>query len=74
MNVPRLVETFATDTLFSSEVGLGDIRCAQPFVGTNSKLTKAFGMRTESEWSDAFVEFVRDNRAPYALRSDNSKR
>eukprot|EP00957_Ditylum_brightwellii_P004994 379704-Ditylum_brightwellii.AAC.1 len=40
LNVPHLAETFATDTLFSSEMGLVGITCAQLFVGTQSKLTK----------------------------------
>eukprot|EP00957_Ditylum_brightwellii_P052105 3951595-Ditylum_brightwellii.AAC.1 len=40
LNMPRLSKTFATDRLFSLEVGLGGITCAQLFVGTQSKLTK----------------------------------
>ena len=71
LNVPRLTETFATNTLFSSEVGLGGIACAQLFVGTRSKLTKVFGMWTENEGPQAFEDFIRENGAPYALRSDN---
>ena len=50
---------------------MGCITCAPLFVGTKSKLTKVFGMRTESEGPDALVDFIRDNGAPYALRSDN---
>ena len=73
LNVPRLMETFATDTLFSSETGLGGITCAQLFVGTKSKLIKIFGMRTESEGPDAFEDFIRGKGALYALRSDNAK-
>ena len=73
LNVPRLVETFATDTLFSSEVGLGGITCAQLFVGTKSKLTKVFGMRTESEGVDALEDFICENGALHALHNDNSK-
>eukprot|EP00957_Ditylum_brightwellii_P147392 11223810-Ditylum_brightwellii.AAC.1 len=73
LNVPRLSETFATDTLFSSEVGLGGITCVQLYVGTQSKLTKVFGMRTESEGPQAFDDFIRDNGAPYTLRSNNAK-
>jgi len=46
LNVPRLAEVFATNTIFSSETGLGGITCAQLFVGTKSKLTKVFGMHT----------------------------
>eukprot|EP00957_Ditylum_brightwellii_P015994 1204976-Ditylum_brightwellii.AAC.1 len=73
LNIPRLSETFDTDTLFSSEVGLGGIICAQLFVGTQSKLTKVFGMRTESEGPQAFEDFIRENGAPYALHSNNAK-
>eukprot|EP00957_Ditylum_brightwellii_P078212 5946790-Ditylum_brightwellii.AAC.1 len=47
LNVPRLAKTFATNTLFSSEPGLGGVTCVQLFVGTSSKLTKVFGMKTE---------------------------
>lgn len=49
LNVSILVENFAIDKLFSSETVLGVIICAQLFVGTNSKLTKVFEMKTESE-------------------------
>ena len=70
LKVPRLAKNFATDTLFSSKVGLGGITCAQLFVG---KLTKVFGMRTENEGPDALVDFIRDSGAPYALKSHNSK-
>eukprot|EP00957_Ditylum_brightwellii_P108406 8270080-Ditylum_brightwellii.AAC.1 len=73
LNVPRLAETFATDTLFSLEPGLGGVICAQLCVGTSSKLTKVFGMKTENEGPDGFEYFIQDNGAPNVLRSDNSK-
>eukprot|EP00957_Ditylum_brightwellii_P156614 11920083-Ditylum_brightwellii.AAC.1 len=73
LNVPRLAETFATDTMFSSEPGLGGISCSQLFVGLISKLTKIFDMMTESEGPAASEDFICENRAPYALRSDNAK-
>ena len=73
LNVPRLAETFSTDTMFSSTPGLGGITCAQLFCGRMSKFTKVYGMRTESEGPDALLDFIRDNGAPHALRSDNSK-
>eukprot|EP00957_Ditylum_brightwellii_P142573 10862035-Ditylum_brightwellii.AAC.1 len=72
-NVPRLAETFATDTLFSFEPGLGSITCAQLFVGSKSKLTKIYDMRTESEDHDAFDGFIHKNGAPYAIISGNAK-
>eukprot|EP00957_Ditylum_brightwellii_P172086 13101088-Ditylum_brightwellii.AAC.1 len=68
-----LAETFATDTLFSSELGLGGVTCAQLFVETSSKLTKVFGTKTENEGLAVFEDFIQDNGAPYALRSDNAK-
>eukprot|EP00957_Ditylum_brightwellii_P005992 453688-Ditylum_brightwellii.AAC.1 len=73
LNVPRLSKIFATDTLFSSEVGLDVITCAQLFVGMQSKLTKVYGLRTESQGPQAFQDFIWDNGAPYALCSNNSK-
>eukprot|EP00957_Ditylum_brightwellii_P005968 451972-Ditylum_brightwellii.AAC.1 len=57
LNHPRLAENFATDMLFSSEPGLGGITCDQLFVGSTSKLTKIFVMRTESDGPDAFEDF-----------------
>eukprot|EP00957_Ditylum_brightwellii_P117733 8981827-Ditylum_brightwellii.AAC.1 len=73
LNVPRLAEIFETDILFSLEPGLGGVTCAQLFLGMSSKLTKVFGMKTENEGPDMFEDFIRDNGAPYALRSDNAK-
>eukprot|EP00957_Ditylum_brightwellii_P162747 12393339-Ditylum_brightwellii.AAC.1 len=58
LNVPRLAETFATDTLFSLEPGLGGITCAQLFIEMSSKLTKVFGMKTENEGPDTFEDFI----------------
>eukprot|EP00957_Ditylum_brightwellii_P118326 9024842-Ditylum_brightwellii.AAC.1 len=73
LNVPILEETFATDTLFSLEPGLGGVTCAQLCVGTSLKLTKVFGMKTENEGPDAFEDLIQDNGATYALISDNVK-
>eukprot|EP00957_Ditylum_brightwellii_P147618 11241961-Ditylum_brightwellii.AAC.1 len=71
--MPRLAETFVTDTLFSSETGLGGITCAQLFVGTTSKITRIFRIRTESEGPDSFEDFIQENGAPHALQSNNAK-
>eukprot|EP00957_Ditylum_brightwellii_P113036 8619420-Ditylum_brightwellii.AAC.1 len=67
LNMPTLAKTLATDTLFSSELGLGEVSCAQLFVGTSSKLTKVFGMINENEGPDAFEDFIQDNGAPYTV-------
>eukprot|EP00957_Ditylum_brightwellii_P197487 15046876-Ditylum_brightwellii.AAC.1 len=65
--------TFECTTQLAMEVGLGGVPCAQLFVGTESKLTQIFGMRAENEGPQAFHDFIRENGAPYALRSNNSK-
>ena len=59
--------------VFGSEARLQGITSAQLFIGTKSKLTKVFGMRTESEGPDMLLEFLRDNGASYPLTSDYSK-
>eukprot|EP00957_Ditylum_brightwellii_P069645 5289358-Ditylum_brightwellii.AAC.1 len=58
LNVPRLVKTFATNTLFSLELGLGGVTYVKLFVGASYKLTKMFGMKTENEGSNAFEDFT----------------
>ena len=73
LNVPRIAETFATDTLFASVDGIGGITCAQIFTGTKSKFTQVYGLQRESDGPDALEDFIRSFGAPYALCSDNSK-
>ena len=73
LNRQRLRETFATDTLFSSEDAFGGISCAQLYVGLKSLFVALYGMKTESEGPDTLEDFIREFGAPYNLRNDNSK-
>ena len=73
MNVRRINETVASDTLFGSEPALGGFTCAQFFVGLTSDCTDVYPMHTESEGPDALSDFVRMIGAPHTIRTDNSK-
>ena len=72
-NVPRLQETFSTDTMFASTPGIGGELCCQLFVGNKSSLTAVYGMKRESEGIEALHQFVTDWGAPNVIRRDNSK-
>ena len=73
LNVPRLAETYATDTGFASETALGGINCFQLFVGKSSLRTAVFGMQSEDQGPEALEDFIRDKGAPYVIKNDNSK-
>lgn len=73
LNRPRLRETFATDTFFSSVKALGGYLCMQLFVGVSSRFTATYGMHTESQGPQALEDFIRDYGAPFVIRSDNAK-
>ena len=69
----RLTETYCTDTLFASVKSLEGYTCAQLFVGKESKYTKVYGMRTESQGCDTLQDFIRDVGSPYNIHNNNSK-
>lgn len=79
-NVNRLNEWFCTDTWFSDDEahddgipGHGGTTMLQIFVGRESKFTRGYPMRSESEVSRAFENLIRDTGAPIGLFSDNAK-
>ncbi len=77
-NVPRLHETFSTDTIFASAPVLGGELCCQLFalVGKNastSSLTSVYGMKRESEGLDSLCQFVTNWGAPDVIWRDNLK-
>jgi len=69
----RLNEVIATDTYFASERSLEGYYCAQVFFGMTSKSLFVAGMKTESEFPDVYLDFIRQNGIPSALRRDNAK-
>jgi hypothetical protein len=69
----RLNEVIATDTYVSSVKSIEGYYCAQVFCGMTSKMLYVAGMKTESEFPDVYLDFVRQCGIPSALRRDNAK-
>jgi hypothetical protein len=69
----RLYEVIATDTYFANEKSIEGYHCAQVFFGMTSKMLYVAGMKTESEFADVYLDFIRKYGIPSALRRDNSK-
>jgi hypothetical protein len=69
----RLYEVIAIDTYFSNEKSVDGYHCAQVFFGMTSKMLYVAGMKTESEFADVYLAFIRTYGIPSALRRDNAK-
>jgi hypothetical protein len=69
----RLNEVIATGTYFAIEKSIEVYHCAQVFFGMTSKMLYVAGMKTESEFADAYLDFIRKYGIPSALRRDNAK-
>jgi hypothetical protein len=69
----RLNEVIATDTYFANEKSIEGYHCAQVFFGMTSKMLYVACMKTESEFSDVYLDFIRKYGIPYALQRDNAK-
>ena len=63
----------ATDTYFSSTRSIEGYWCAQVFVGLTSRRITVIGMKTESEFAEAYQDFMRKRGIPHTLRRDNAK-
>ena len=73
LNVHRLSEPVATDTFFANCKALGGETCAQVFYGIKSHMINVYPMKTESEGSLAYEDFLREEGCPTILRRDNSQ-
>jgi hypothetical protein len=69
----RLNEVIATDTYFANEKSIEGYHCAQVFFGMTSKMQYVAGMKTESEFSDVYLDLIRKYGILSALRRDNTK-
>ena len=69
----RLNEVIATDIYFASEKSIEGYYCAQVFFGMTSKMLHVAGMKTESEFPDVYLDFIRQHGIPSALQRDNAK-
>jgi hypothetical protein len=68
-----LNEVIATETYFASDRSIEGYYCAQVFFGMTSTSLHVAGMKTDSEFPDVYLDFVRQNRIPSELRRDNAK-
>jgi hypothetical protein len=68
-----LNEVIATDIYFSNKKSIEGYHFAQVFFGVTSKMLYVAGMKTESEFADVYLDFIRKFGIPYELRRDNAK-
>jgi hypothetical protein len=68
----KLNEVIATDKYFSSVKSIEGYYCAQVFFGMTSKMLYVAGMKTESEFPDVYLDFIRQRGIPSTLRRDNA--
>jgi hypothetical protein len=61
------------DAFFSSVRDISGATCAQVFYGLKSHFMNVYPLRTESDGSKAFEDFVRTEGILNEIRSDNSK-
>jgi Reverse transcriptase (RNA-dependent DNA polymerase) len=69
----RFKEPYATDTWFSTTKSYEGYKCAQIFVGIQSKMVSHYGMTTESDGPNALLDFLRKEGVPLSILKDNSK-
>jgi hypothetical protein len=69
----RLNEVIATDTYFANEKSIEGYHCAQVFFVIISKMLYVAGMKTESEFADVYLDFIRKYGILSALRRNNAK-
>jgi hypothetical protein len=69
----RLIKFIATDKYFANEKSIEGYHCAQVFFGMVSKMLYFAGMKTESEFADVYLDFIRKCGIPSALRRDNAE-
>ena len=69
----QLNKVVATDTYFAASCSLEGYTCSQVFFGCTSRLLYIVGMKMESEFPDAYTDFMRDCGILHTLRRDNAK-
>jgi hypothetical protein len=73
LRTKRLNEVIATDTYFSNEKSIEGYHCAQVPFGMTSKMLYVAGVKTESEFADIYLDFIRKYGIQSALQRDNAK-
>jgi hypothetical protein len=67
----RLNKVIATITYFANEKSIEIYHCAHVFFGMTYKMLYVTAMKTESEFADVYLDFIRKYGIPSALRRDN---
>ena len=57
----RLNEVIATDTYFAYEKSIEGYHCAQVFFALTSKMLLVAGRKTQSDFSDVYLDFIRQH-------------
>ena len=57
----RLNEVIAIDTYFDNEKSIEGYHCVQVFFGLTSKMLLVAGMKTQSDFSDVYLDFIRQH-------------
>jgi len=73
LHLKRLGEGVSTDPAIMNVPALDGSMMAQVFYGMTSRRRWALEMRTESEFTDIYKDFLRQNGIPHTLRRDNAK-
>ena len=73
LSCTKLMEPWATDTVFFDVTSYEGYNCAQVFVGTKSMRILAYGMKQESDGPDALLDMFWNIGVPLSMRRDNSK-
>jgi hypothetical protein len=55
----RLNKVIATDTYFALEKSIESYHCGQVLLGMTSTTLYVAGMKTESEFADVYLDFIR---------------
>jgi hypothetical protein len=64
---------FFIDIYFANEKSIEGYHFAQVFFGMTSKMLYVASMKTESEFYDVYLDFIRICGMPSVLQSDNAK-
>jgi hypothetical protein len=63
----RLSEDITTDNYFSSKISIEGHYSVQVFFGMTSKMLHVTGMKTELEFPDVYLDFIRQHGIPSSL-------
>ena len=69
----RQNEVIATDTYFSKVKSIEGYWCSQVFYGTKLHSIHVAGVKTESEFADVYMDYIRQVGIPPVLHRDNAK-